>query len=143
MSRPSRQSLAAWRFVPYGYYDLGAVWDKKSTGGRARKSAASLGLGVRVEHQGSAPYLALANPLTRQVASQGEEAQTSACLHARRTLSDGAVCRWRLRGSAGLNMSNMNNVEARGFEPPIPASGTGAETLDTLFAHVRRRALLG
>lgn len=62
-----------WRISPYGFYDLGAVWQvhPQNSGGSA--SLASCGLGLRAASAGFSAYLEAGKPLTRAVASQGSD----------------------------------------------------------------------
>jgi hemolysin activation/secretion protein len=62
-----------WRFSPYGFYDLGAVWQVHPQALDDRASLASCGLGVRAIGAGFSAYLELGKPLTRAVASQGND----------------------------------------------------------------------
>lgn len=59
-----------WAFNPYGFYDLGAVWQADSAS-RGRSSLASTGVGLRVAQGGFSSYLEIDKPLTRVVASKG------------------------------------------------------------------------
>lgn len=59
-----------WKVSPYGFYDIGAVWNVDSGG---RRSAASAGAGLRWQAQQFSGSLELAQPLTRDVASEGDD----------------------------------------------------------------------
>lgn len=60
----------AWKVSPYGFYDIGAVWNEDHGG---RRSAASAGAGLRWQAQQFSGQLELAQPLTRDVASEGDD----------------------------------------------------------------------
>jgi hemolysin activation/secretion protein len=63
--------LGNWRFAPYIFYDLGAVWQREHvTGESARTSVASAGTGLRIAVSTFATGIELAKPLTRPVASE-------------------------------------------------------------------------
>lgn len=61
-----------WRASPYVAYDLGAVW-RISDLQEERASAASLSVGIRTAGRGLSLSIELAKPLTRSVASQGDD----------------------------------------------------------------------
>lgn len=68
-----RKALLAgegWKANPYGFYDIGAAWNVDESD---RRSAASAGLGVRLESNRFSAQLELARPLTRAVASEGAD----------------------------------------------------------------------
>lgn len=67
------ETAPRWRFSPYGFYDLGAVWQVHPQISADRASLASCGLGVRVASAGFSTYLEVGKPLTRAVASQGSD----------------------------------------------------------------------
>jgi hemolysin activation/secretion protein len=62
----------AWWLVPFAAYDVGAVWPAHGAVA-ARASAASLTLGVRATAQRLSLSLEIARPLTRPVASRGDD----------------------------------------------------------------------
>lgn len=62
-----------WLISPYGFYDLGAVWQLHPQTAVDRMSLASCGLGLRVASAGFSTYLEVGKPLTRAVASQGSD----------------------------------------------------------------------
>jgi hemolysin activation/secretion protein len=63
----------SWRFAPYAFYDLGAVWQHGCEDKDARASAASAGLGARVHVSALSLTAELAKPLTRPVSAEGAE----------------------------------------------------------------------
>lgn len=62
-----------WRFAPYAFYDLCAVWQRDRGEEDARASAASVGIGVRAHVAAVSLTAELAKPLTRPVAAEGSE----------------------------------------------------------------------
>lgn len=62
-----------WTLSPYGFYDLGAVWQSTSQSLIGSASLASCGLGVRAAGSRLSMYVEVDKPLTRRVASQGDK----------------------------------------------------------------------
>ena len=62
-----------WHCIPFGFYDLGAVWQVHPRSSADRASLASLGLGFRLIRKGLSAYVEAGKPLTRPVASQGDD----------------------------------------------------------------------
>ena len=60
--------LAPWQkfaFVPYGYYDIGTVWNENIDQQR-KISGASAGIGIHIYHDsGAAANFLMAKPLTK------------------------------------------------------------------------------
>ena len=69
LRRPANQ----WSISPYGFYDIGAVWQANPTATAGYASLASSGLGVRIRNSGFSCYLEADKPLTRRVAAQGNK----------------------------------------------------------------------
>ena|GEM_PF-829087 len=67
------QTAGPWHVSPYGFYDLGAVWQAHPTATVGHASLASTGLGVRIMNAGFSGYLEVDKPLTRMVATQGDK----------------------------------------------------------------------
>jgi len=68
-----RRSADHWSISPYGFYDIGAVWQANPTATAGYASLASSGLGVRMLNSGFSCYLEVDKPLTRRVAAQGNK----------------------------------------------------------------------
>lgn len=60
------------RLAPYAFYDLGAVWQREPSVD-TRASAASAGIGARLNVAMLALNLELAKPLTRPVAAEAAD----------------------------------------------------------------------
>jgi hemolysin activation/secretion protein len=71
----ARAQSALNAYTLYGFYDAGKVWQRNASAARAEKaseSAASAGLGARLDFGGNASaFVTLAKPLTREVAEEG------------------------------------------------------------------------
>ncbi len=65
-------TAADWSMSPYGFYDLGKVWQAGTRAAADSASLASCGLGMRASNGGFSSYLEIDKPLTRPVASQGD-----------------------------------------------------------------------
>ena len=66
-------TAADWGMSPYVFYDLGKVWQSGSQAAVDSASLASGGLGVRASNDVFSSYLEVDKPLTRPVASQGND----------------------------------------------------------------------
>lgn len=64
-------AVADWGMSPYGFYDLGGVWQSDSQAANGSASLASCGMGMRLSNGGFSTYVEAAKPLTRSVASEG------------------------------------------------------------------------
>jgi len=62
-----------WHISPFGFYDIGAVWEVHPQTRPYSASLASLGLGVRMAAEAFSAYIEAGKPLTRAVASQDSD----------------------------------------------------------------------
>jgi len=73
ISRRDMLTVQNWHITPYAFYDIATVWQYEQEAKDARETAASAGLGLHTIASYIAASIEFAKPLTRSVASEGED----------------------------------------------------------------------